>query len=47
MSEDGERFRKRAQECRRLAEQTTDPIIQRQLLETAEALEEAATDEGS
>jgi hypothetical protein len=44
MSEDARRFRRRAEECRRLAEIAADPIIGRQLLETAEALEEAANE---
>jgi hypothetical protein len=44
MLEDARRFRRRAEECRRLAELAADPIIRRQLLETAAALEEAATE---
>jgi len=45
MSEDADRYRRRAEECRRLADVARDPLIKRQLIETAEALEEAARDE--
>ena len=47
MPEDADRYCRRAEECRRVAEKARDPIIRRQLIETAEALEEAARDKAS